>query len=243
MWEKPFQSRGPLPIRSGWVRLLLVEDEPGVARFVRQGLLEAGYTVDVVTEGKEGLAHALSDAYDAVILDIMLPGLSGIEIVKRIRNRGMKTPVILLTARDTVSDRVAGLDAGADDYLIKPFAFPELLARIRALLRRPPVQTNTILTFDELELDTARHEVRRAGRSIELSPREFALLEVFMRHPHQALTRAQIIEHVWSFDLYSETNVIDVYVGYLRRKIDRGFNRTLIQTVRGVGYRMEVNEA
>ncbi len=225
------------------MRLLLVEDEPGVARFVLQGLREAGYAVDVVAEGKEGLTHALSSVYDVVILDIMLPGLSGIEIVKRVREHGMKTPVILLTARDAVSDRVAGLDAGADDYLIKPFAFPELLARIRALLRRPPVQSDTVLTFDELELDTARHEVRRAGKSIELSPREFALLEVFMRHPHQALTRAQIIEHVWSFDFSNESNIIDVYVGYLRRKIERGFDRPLIRTVRGVGYRMESNEA
>jgi len=225
------------------VRLLLVEDEPGVARFVRQGLGEAGYAVDVVADGKQGLAHALSPVYDVVILDIMLPGLSGIEIVRQVRDREMKTPVILLTARDAVSDRVAGLDAGADDYLIKPFAFPELLARIRALLRRPPVQTNTVLVFDELELDTARHEVRRAGKSIELSPREFALLEVFMRHPHQALTRAQIIEHVWSFDFSSESNVIDVYVGYLRRKIERGFERPLIRTVRGVGYKLEANGA
>ena len=225
------------------MRLLLVEDEPGVARFVRQGLGEAGYAVDVVADGKQGLAHALSPVYDVVILDIMLPGLSGIEIVRQVRDREMKTPVILLTARDAVSDRVAGLDAGADDYLIKPFAFPELLARIRALLRRPPVQTNTVLVFDELELDTARHEVRRAGKSIELSPREFALLEVFMRHPHQALTRAQIIEHVWSFDFSSESNVIDVYVGYLRRKIERGFERPLIRTVRGVGYKLEANGA
>lgn len=223
------------------MRLLVVEDEPGVARFITQGLVEAGYAVDVATNGEDGLAHVTAVEYDAVVLDVLLPKLTGVEVVKRMRSRGMKTPVILLTARDTVPDRVQGLDAGADDYLAKPFAFPELLARIRALLRRPPVQTNPVLVFEDLEMDVATHEVRRGGKVIELSPREFALLEVLLRHPRQVLTRAQIMEHVWNFDFDSETNVIDVYIGYLRRKIDRGYARALIQTVRGVGYRLETS--
>lgn len=224
------------------MRLLLVEDEAGVARFVSQGLEEAGYLVEVVADGKEGLTRGLSSGFDALIIDLMLPGLSGFEIVRRLRAEAVKTPVLLLTARDAVSDRVEGLDAGADDYLVKPFAFPELLARMRALLRRPPVQSNTVLVFEDLRLDTARREVFRAKRRIELSPKEFSLLEVLMRHPHEALSRSRIIQHVWSFDPGSETNVIDVYIGYLRRKIDRGERRSLIQTVRGIGYRMEANE-
>jgi DNA-binding response OmpR family regulator len=146
--------------------------------------------------------------------------------------------VLLLTARDGVDDRVKGLDVGADDYLVKPFAFPELLARIRALLRRPPLQSGNLLGMKDLEMDVARREVRRAGKNIELSPREFSLLELLLRHPNQVLTRTQIIEHVWNFDFYSDTNVVDVYIGYLRRKIDRGFVPPLIQTVRGVGYRL-----
>jgi heavy metal response regulator len=224
------------------MRILVIEDEPGIAQFVKQGLSEAGYAVDVVYNGRKGLDYALAADYDAVVLDIMLPQMDGLQLLRTLRARGRKMPVLLLTARDAVDERVRGLDAGADDYLIKPFAFAELLARLRALLRRPPLQTETIVRVADLELDTARHEVRRAGRPIDLSPREFAVLEYLMRHPRQVLTRTQITEHVWNFDFYSETNVVDVYIGYLRRKIDRGFQPPLIHTVRGVGYRLSTDE-
>ncbi len=220
------------------MRVLVVEDEPSIAGFVRQGLSEAGYAVDVARDGQEGLEYGLAAEYDVIVLDLMLPRLDGLQLLGRLRVQGSKAPVLLLTARDGVDDRVAGLDAGADDYLVKPFAFPELLARVRALLRRPPLQSGTILRVGDLELDTARREVRRAGRLIDLSPREFTLLEYLLRHPGQVLTRTQIAEHIWNFDTYNESNVVDVYIGYLRRKVDRGFARPLIQTIRGVGYRL-----
>lgn len=220
------------------MRVLVIEDEPGIAQFVRQGLSEAGYAVDVARDGQEGLDYTLAAEYDVIVLDILLPRMDGLRLLRELRDRGIKMPVLLLTARDTVEDRVAGLDTGADDYLVKPFAFPELLARIRALLRRPPLQVDPVLHMGDLEMDTARREVHRAGHRIELSPREFALLEFLIRHPNQVLTRTQIAEHVWDFDFYSESNVIDVYIGYLRRKIDRGFAYPLIHTVRGVGYRL-----
>jgi heavy metal response regulator len=224
------------------MRILVVEDEPGIARFIRQGLSEAGYAVDVASDGEEGLDYALAAPYDLIILDILLPKMDGLRLLRELRERGVRTPVLLLTALDTVEDRVKGLDSGADDYLVKPFAFPELLARVRALLRRPPLQSNPVLRVGDLELDTVRREVRRAGRRIDLSPREFSLLEYLMRHPNQVLTRTQIAEHIWNFDFYAESNVVDVYIGYLRRKIDRGFDRPLIHTVRGVGYRLSAEE-
>jgi heavy metal response regulator len=220
------------------MRILVVEDEAGVAGFVKQGLTEAGYVVNVARDGSEGLEYALAFEYDVIVLDIMLPKMNGLDLLHEIRDKRVKVPVLLLTARDGVDDRVKGLDVGADDYLIKPFAFPELLARIRALLRRPPLQSGTLLSMNDLEMDVTRREVRRAGKNIELSPREFSLLELLLRHPNQVLTRTQIVEHVWNFDFYSDTNVVDVYIGYLRRKIDRGFVPPLIQTVRGVGYRL-----
>ncbi len=220
------------------MRILIVEDEPGVAQFCRQGLTEAGHAVDVARDGQEGLGYALAVEYDAIVLDIMLPKMNGLEVLREIRRQRIKSPVLLLTARDGVDDRVRGLDSGADDYLVKPFAFPELLARIRALLRRPPLQAGTVLQIADLEMDTATHGVRRAGKAIELSPREFSLLELLLRHPGQVLTRTQIVEHVWNFNFYSDTNVVDVYVGYLRRKIDRDFAPPLIHTIRGVGYRL-----
>ena len=224
------------------MRILIVEDEPSIANFVRQGLSEAGYAVDVAWDGDEGLAYALAADYDALVLDVMLPRTDGLELLRELRRRGHKTPVLMLTARDTVSDRVQGLDAGADDYLIKPFAFPELLARVRALLRRPPLQVGTLLSVGDLEMDTASRQVRRQDRRIELSPREYAVLEYLMRHPDQVLTRTQIGEHVWNFDFFHESNVVDVYIGYLRRKIDRGSERALIHTVRGVGYRISAGD-
>jgi len=221
------------------MRVLLVEDEPGIANFVRQGLTEAGYAVDLAWDGREGLAYALAADYDVLVLDIMLPKMSGLALLQELRRTGDRTPALMLTARDTVNDRVAGLDAGADDYLVKPFAFPELLARVRALLRRPPLQMGTTLQVGDLFMDTAKREVSRAGQAIDLTPREYAVLEYLMRHPNQVLTRDQIAEHVWNFDFYNESNVVDVYIGYLRRKIDQGHDAPLIQTVRGVGYRIE----
>lgn len=220
------------------MRVLIVEDEPGVSQFIEQGLVESGYAVDVAQDGEEGLEYALGAEYDVIVLDIMLPKMNGLDVLQEIRNHRLKYPVLLLTARDGLEDRVKGLDAGADDYLVKPFAFPELLARIRALLRRPPLQANPVLKIADLEMDTARREVRRGKKIIELSPREFSLLELLLRHPKQILTRIQIIEHVWNFDFYSETNVVDVYIGYLRRKIDQNSDIQLIHTVRGVGYRL-----
>ncbi|HUX20195.1 MAG TPA: response regulator transcription factor [Spirochaetia bacterium] len=221
------------------MRVLLVEDEEGVARFIRQGMTEAGYAVDVATDGAEGAGFARAGSYDLLVVDIMLPEISGLDLLKEVRRGGNRTPVILLTARDGIEDKIAGLDAGADDYLVKPFAFPELLARARALLRRPPARETKVLRFEDLLMDLGKHEVRRDARTIDLSPREYALLEVLLRHPRQVLTRLQIMEHAWDFEFSSETNVIDVYVGYLRRKIDRGFTRKLIHTVRGVGYSLD----
>jgi DNA-binding response OmpR family regulator len=219
------------------MRILVVEDEASIAHFVRQGLTEAGHAVDLAWDGREGLDYALAADYDVLVLDIMLPKLNGLELVRELRRRGDKTPTLMLTARDTVDDRVQGLDAGADDYLVKPFAFSELLARVRALLRRPPLQTSTVLQVGDLAMDTASREVRRDGRLIELSPREYAILEYLMRHPNQVLTRTQIGEHIWNFDFYNESNVVDVYIGYLRRKVEQG-SEPLIHTVRGVGYRL-----
>jgi heavy metal response regulator len=224
------------------MRILLVEDEPGIAQFIQQGLVEVGYAVDIASNGRAGLDYALSAEYDIIAIDIMLPEMDGLQLLQTLRSERINIPVLLLTARDTVEDRVRGLDAGADDYLVKPFAFSELLARLRALLRRPPLQVDTILRVGELEMDVANREVRRAGAAIDLSPREFALLEYLMRHPRQVLTRDQITEHIWNFDFYGDSNVVDVYIGYLRRKIDRGFDRPLLHTVRGVGYRLSAED-
>ncbi len=220
------------------MRVLVVEDEASIANFISRGLSEAGYAVDVACDGRDGLAYALAADYDVFVLDIMLPGLNGLDVLRELRRHGIKIPALMLTARDTIEDRVEGLDAGADDYLVKPFAFPELMARIRALLRRPPLQTATTLTVSDLAMDTAARQVRRSGRLIDLSPREYAVLEYLMRHPNQVLTRTQIGEHVWNFDFYNESNVVDVYIGYLRRKVDKDSETPLIQTIRGVGYRL-----
>jgi DNA-binding response OmpR family regulator len=224
------------------MRVLVVEDEPSIANFVRQGLTEGGYAVDVAWDGREGLDYALAADYDVLVLDIMLPGMDGLDLLRELRRRGYKTPTLMLTARDTIDNRVEGLDAGADDYLVKPFAFPELLARVRALLRRPPLQTGTVLQVGDLELNTATWQVKCNGQLIDPSPREFAVLEYLMRHPNQVLTRTQIGEHVWNFDFYNESNVVDVYVGYLRRKMERVGGRSFIQTVRGVGYRLSTED-
>ncbi len=225
------------------MRILMVEDETNIGQFIQQGLKEAGYAIDWVKDGQLGLDYALSINYDAIVLDMMLPGLDGFSFLRELRRRRILTPVLCLTALDTVGDRVRGLDVGADDYLVKPFAYPELLARLRALLRRPPLQTQTILRIADLELDLTTRKVQRAGRSIPLSAREFSLLEFLMRHPNQVLSRTQIGEHIWNIDFDSESNVIDVYIGYLRRKIDKDFQAKLIHTIRGVGYQIGLEAA
>ncbi len=221
------------------MRVLVVEDEHGIAAFVRQGLAEAGFTVVVESDGESGLRRALQTEFDVVVLDIMLPRVDGLEVLRRLRARGVGTPVLLLTARDELDDKVAGLDAGADDYLTKPFAFAELLARLRALLRRPPALHDEVVSLAGLELDARRRTVRLDGRSLHLSTREFALLEYLLRHPGQVLTRTQIGEAVWGLDFENESNVVDVYIGYLRRKLAVGDGGPAIRTVRGVGYVLE----
>jgi DNA-binding response OmpR family regulator len=220
------------------MRVLVAEDEKGVADFLRQGLREAGYAVDVARDGTEALDLMRRRGHDLVILDVLMPGIDGVTALRKARSRGMRAPVILLTARDEVRDKVNGLDSGADDYITKPFAFPELLARIRALLRRPPVPAGTVLRAQGIHMDVARHEVTVDGCAVELSPREYALLELFMRHPDQVLTRAQIAQAVWESSFCTGTNVVDVYVGYLRRKLGRTRTGSLVQTVRGMGYRL-----
>jgi len=218
------------------MRILVVEDEKKVASFIRRGLEAEHYTVDVAHDGIAGLDRALATDYDLVVLDVMLPGRSGLDVVRELRSRGRAVPILLLTARAEVSDKVAGLDVGADDYLTKPFEFAELLARVRALLRRGAPAAPPTLSVADLTLDPATRTVTRAGRSIDLSPREFALLEFFMRNRGRVLSRALIAQHVWGIDFDTFTNVIDVYVNYLRRKIDAGCEPKLLQTVRGVGY-------
>jgi heavy metal response regulator len=218
------------------VRLLVVEDEPKVASFIQKGLEEEGYAVDVAADGEEGLALALAGVYDLIILDIRLPKMDGLRVLQLLRQDNLTTPVLLLTVRATIEDKVLGLDAGADDYLTKPFAFQELVARVRALLRRRAEAGPTILQVGDLSLDPARRTVARGGERIDLTPREFTLLDYFMRHPGRVLTRTMIAEHVWDYSFDTSTNVIDVYVNYLRKKIDAGREPKLLHTVRGVGY-------
>jgi len=218
------------------MRLLVVEDEKKVARFIKQGLEEEGYAVDLAGDGEEGLAMALDGVHDLFILDIGLPRRNGLQVLEELRKRKIATPVLLLTVRATIEDKVLGLDAGADDYLTKPFAFQELVARVRALLRRRIESSPVLLQFSDLTLDLARRAVYRSGEKIELTAKEFALLEYFLRNPGRVLTRTQIIEHVWDYDFDSGTNLVDVYVNYLRKKVDSGREPRLIHTVRGVGY-------
>ena len=218
------------------MRLLVIEDEKKVARFIKKGLEEEGYAVDLAFDGEEGLAMVLDLVHDLIILDIGLPKIDGLQVLKKLRERKVPTPVLLLTVRATIEDKVLGLDSGADDYLTKPFAFQELLARIRALLRRKAEAGTPLLQVEELVLDPSRHLVTRGGERIDLTSKEFALLEYFMRNAGRVLSRAMISEHVWDYDFDTETNVIDVYVNYLRRKIDSGREKRLIHTVRGSGY-------
>ncbi len=218
------------------MRILVVEDEEKVASFIRKGLEEEHYAVDLALDGTEGLHLAETNPYDLIVLDLMLPGLDGFRFVQRLREEGIDTPILILTARDSVESKVRGLDLGADDYLTKPFAFAELLARVRALLRRGKPHTPPVLRVADLTLDPAARRVTRAGKVIELTPKEFALLEYLMRHAGRVLTRTMILEHVWDQNFDSYTNVVDVYINYLRKKIDHGFTPRLIHTVRSVGY-------
>jgi DNA-binding response OmpR family regulator len=219
------------------VRILVAEDDRKVASFIRQGLAEEGYTVEVAADGPTARDLAVEGTpYDLVVLDLMLPGLDGFGVLRAMRARRVQTPVLVLTARDTVPDKVTGLDLGADDYLTKPFAFDELLARVRALFRRGTGSRTPVLRAADLMLDPATRRVTRGDRRIELTTREYALLEYFMRNPDRVLTRPMLAEHVWGVDFDTESNVIDVYVGYLRRKIDGPGLPRLLHTIRGAGY-------
>jgi len=220
------------------MRVLVVEDEPKMADVIRRALQREGYSVDLAPTGSEAMWFIESVSFDAVVLDAMIPPPDGFEICRRLRAADVWTPVLMLTARDAVADRVAGLDSGADDYLTKPFAIAELLARLRAMTRREPVARPVQMTVGDLYLDPSTHRVGRGDTPIELSPKEFALLHHFMRHPGEALTRSDIIEHVWDFAYDGTSNVVDVYVRYLRDRIDRPFARSDLQTVSGVGYRL-----
>lgn len=226
------------------MRILVVEDEHKIAGAIKRGLEQEAYAVDVVYDGDEGLSTALTGEYDMIVLDRMLPGLlDGVDIIKEVRAENIRTPIILLTAKDKVADRVSGLNAGADDYLVKPFAFEELLARIRALLRRPQDVGSNVLTCNDLTMDTSTYEVKRAGRKLTLSQREYALLEYLLRNQNRILSKSNIIGHVWDYDADILPNTLEVYIGYLRAKVDRPFSGPeLIHTARGFGYKLGVDD-
>jgi two-component system, OmpR family, copper resistance phosphate regulon response regulator CusR len=222
------------------MRLLVVEDDVTLNHGLMASLQKEGFEVDTAFDGQQGQEMAEAAVYDVIILDVLLPEQDGIDVCRALRRQRIMTPILLLTARDAVDDRVRGLDSGADDYLVKPFAFQELLARVRALVRRAMPEQSPILTVADLTADPASHRVQRGGRDISLSAKEFALLEYFLRHPNQILTRQLLESHVWSYDFVSESNVVEVGVGRLRRKIDDPFRVKLLETVRGVGYRLRV---
>jgi two-component system, OmpR family, response regulator len=221
------------------VRVLLVEDEVRLASLIRKGLREEGLLADVAIKGEDALWMAGATPYDVIVLDVMLPGIDGFETCRRLRADGVRTPILMLTARDAIEDRIEGLDTGADDYLVKPFDFGELLARIRALGRRGPVERERVLRVGDLELDPATRTVRRGETEIQLSTKEFQVLEVFMRHPGEVLSRYQLLEGAWDTGYEHRSNVIDVYVRYLREKLDRPFGVETLETVRGAGYRLK----
>ena len=218
------------------MRILVVEDEEKVASFVRKGLEQSAYTVDWAPTGEEGLDLAAANEYHAIILDLMLPVKDGLQVVRELRSKGQTVPVLALTARDRLEDRVAGLDSGCDDYLPKPFAFDELLARLRALLRRAANQRSPRIEYAGIVVDPVTREVSRDGKPVELTNKEYALLEMLLRHPGQVFTRTAIMESVWGYDFDNASNVLEVYMNFLRKKIDQGFDRKLLHTVRGVGY-------
>ena len=224
------------------MRILVIEDEKKISSFIQRGLKEEHYVVDLAPDGEEGSYLADINPYDLIILDIMLPKKDGVAICKELRKKKNTTPVLMLTARNTVKDKVSGLNAGADDYLAKPFSFEELLARVRALLRRPKDQNLNVLKIADLELNQLTNEVKRSNKLINLTSKEYALLEYFMLHANQVVTRTMLSEHVWHEDFDSFSNVIDVYIKYLRNKIDDGFKQKLIHTVRGRGYVLKKSE-
>jgi len=221
------------------MRILVVEDEKKVASFIKRGLEEEEFVVDVAHDGEEGLYMGESNSYDLILMDVMLPKMDGLSVIKALRQKGVTSPVLCLTAKDTVEDIVAGLNTGSDDYLTKPFAFAELIARVHALLRRGTKDRGAEIQFADLRLDPVAHKVWRGEREIDLTAKEYALLEYFMRNPNQILTRTMIAEHVWDYTFDSFTNIIDVYVNYLRKKVDRDFEKKLIHTVRGMGYTLK----
>lgn len=225
------------------MRVLVVEDEVKMAGLLKRGLEEEGYAVDVAPGGEEALWLGGENPYDVVVLDVMLPDMEGFEVCRKLREAGSWSPVLMLTARDAVPDRIAGLDAGADDYLTKPFSFAELLARLRALIRRGAPERPAVLQVEDLVLDPATRRVTRGGVSVDLTQKESALLEYFMRHPGEVLSRTRLIEHVWDFAFEGDSNVVDVYVRYLREKIDRPFGRDSLETIRGAGYRLREEPA
>jgi two-component system OmpR family response regulator len=220
------------------MRVLVVEDDVKMGGLLHRGLVEEGFAADVARTGDDAIWMAAAAEYDAIVLDVMLPGIDGFDVCRRLREDGVWSPVLVLTARDGVEDRVFGLDAGADDYLTKPFSFAELLARLRALARRPPFERPVILEVGDLRLDPATRQVWRGAAEVELSAKEFALLDTFMRRPGQVLSRYLLLEHCWDYGYENRSNVVDVYVRYLREKIDRPFGRSSIETVRGAGYRL-----
>ena len=225
------------------MRILVVEDERKISAYVKRGLEEQGYAVDAAYAGREALDWAEAAPYDVIVLDVLLPELDGFSVCRELRRRGVRTPILMLTARDTVDDRVTGLDAGADDYVVKPLALKELLARLRALSRRSSEQPKTTaLQVADLVLDTAAHRVQRGDKLIDLTAKEYAVLECLLRESPRVLTRTMIAEHVWNYDVYNQSNVVDVYIRNLRRKIDDGCDLKLIQTVRGAGYRLSIED-
>jgi len=220
------------------MRVLVVEDQPKMARLICRGFESEGMAADHTEKGEDAIWMAGSTDYDAILLDVMLPGIDGFETCSRLRANGIWAPILMLTARDAVEDRVAGLDGGADDYLIKPFSFSEMFARVRALVRRGPVERPVELEVGDLRMDPARRQVWRDGTEIELTAKEFALLETFMRRPGEVLSRYQLLEHAWDYNYENRSNVVNVYINYLRKKVDTPFGRDSIETVRGVGYRL-----
>ena len=224
------------------MRVLIIEDERKLSNIVRKGLIEEGFAVDQAFDGEEGQYLAESESYDLIILDVMLPKINGLNVCRSLRNKKITTPILMLTAKTTVEDKVAGLNVGADDYLTKPFAFTELKARLQALLRRSHNQTQTTLQIDDLEVDPVKHTAKRGNKIIFLTPKEFSILEFLLRHQNEVVTRTQITEHVWDYNFDALSNVVDVFVATLRKKVDSGFKNKLIQTIHGVGYKIGKNK-
>ncbi len=226
-------------LKGNQMRILVIEDEKKVAKFIKRGLEEEQYTVDVAHDGDSGFHLAKSESYDLMIVDLMIPKKDGLSVIKELRAKKIPTPILILTAKSAIEDRVAGLDSGADDYLTKPFAFEELFARVRSLLRRGSAEKTPMLRIADLELDLVTHKAKRGDKVIELTAKEYGLLEYFMRNRNRVLSRVIISEHIWNYNFDTGTNIIDVYVNHLRQKVDNGFQKSLIHTVRGVGYIMK----